>query len=116
MAVVVENIEHAEQLHRLLPSWELRSGHKSADWLPTVSGREIATMVYADRFGVMADVLITGLGTPCWPLAERAFPRGSLRPDRVVLVDFYREGCGRARRDLQRQIREYRGREWNVIE
>jgi hypothetical protein len=116
VAILVECNEHAKQLHGLLPDWELRSGRKQVDWLPTVAGREISTLVYADRFGVRADVLISALGTPLC-LSARAFPRRSLRPgpDRVVLVDFYRDACGRAGRDLQRQITEYQERGWRVI-
>ena len=114
VAVLVESTEHAEQQHRLLPGWSIRSGDKSASWLPTVSGREISTMVYADRFHVGTDVLISALGTPLC-LSGRAFPRRNTRPDQVVVVDFYRDGCGRANSELKRQIRAYRGRGWRVI-
>ncbi len=115
-AIVVENSEHGEQLHRLLPRWGLRTTHELASCIPVVTGQEIATMVYVDQYGVDVDILIRADGGPEWPLEPRVFPPVSVSPGRVVVVDFGEGSDERAQRAGKRQRRAYRDRGWHLIE
>jgi hypothetical protein len=112
-AVLVENREHGEQLHRLLPQWSLRSGHQASGCIPLVLTRDIATMIYAEEYAVEVDVLIRADGNPDWPLSPGIFPRISRSPYQVVVVDFAPLG---SKRHAQRLRRSYQDRGWNVID
>jgi hypothetical protein len=117
VAILVENSEHGEQLHQFLSHWELRKGHEATSCIPSVSGREITTMVYAQEYSIGVDVLIRADGGPDWPLSPRAFPRASLSPDKVVVVDFSDGGGNkRARRTAQWLRSAYQGRGWHLID
>ena len=115
VAILVENIEHGAQLQRLLPSWDLLTRHSVTGCIPTVGGRQIASMSYAQDFGVGTDVLIRADGGVDWPLSAPAFPQASLSPDEVVVVDFEDSGSKRLRRTAQRLRRVYRERGWNIV-
>ena len=116
VAILVESTAHGRALLTVLPDWQL--GHEVPALSEPAAGRPhapvnhriISTLVYAQRNGVHADILIRADGAVDWPLAANAFP---WQGDRAYVIDIIGEG-GNGEARLQRRIRGYERRGWDV--
>jgi hypothetical protein len=121
VAIMTETLEHARNLQRLLPGWELSADtYADDDGLPVsygvpVGGNTIVTASYAQLFGVRVDVLIWAGGAH-WPLEDDAFPRAAAgQKDSVLLVDIADQHDTQLRKLSERRLVHYRNKGWKVI-
>jgi hypothetical protein len=124
VTLLVESTEHARELLRRLPGWEV------LDAVPTPPGarpafprqpfklraldRTVVTSLAAARLEVVdTDVLLrAGPECPLGPLELPGFPPRSMGPRRALLVDVADDGDGLARAAVGRRLRDYAGRGW----
>lgn len=121
VAIMTETLEHARNLHRLLPGWELSAdAYADDDGLPASYGvpvgrNTIVTARFAQLFGIRADVLIWAGGAH-WPLEDDAFPRIATGPnDSVLLIDIADQFDGKLRKDSERRLAHYRDLGWKLF-
>jgi hypothetical protein len=125
VTVLVESAEHARELLRRLPGWEV------LDAVPKPPGgrpsfpihpfklrpldRVIVTALAAARLEVVDTDLVLRAG-PESPLELPGFPPRSVGPRRLVLlVDVADDGDGLARAAVGRRLRDYAGRGWASV-
>jgi hypothetical protein len=125
VTVLVESAEHARELLRRLPGWEvLDAVPKPAGAGPAFArqpfklrplDRVVVTALAAARLATLdADVLVRA-GPEC-PLELPGFPPRSVGPRRVVLlVDVADDGDGLARAAVGRRLRDYAARGWAPV-
>jgi hypothetical protein len=121
VTVLVESTEHARELLRLLPGWEV------LDAVPTPPGarpafpkdpfrlrpldKVIVTVLAAARLVTLDTDVLVRAGPEC-PLELAGFPPRSAGPRRVLLVDVADDGDGLARAAVGRRLRDYAARGW----
>lgn len=123
VSILVESTEHGQQLQKLLPSWHLahmvpepaHEGVRFTDCPSAVNHATISTMVYAERHGVVSDVLIRADGGDDWPLSADRFPgRATGAGDIVLVIDLADHVGGRVTSSLKRRVRAYERLGWRV--
>jgi hypothetical protein len=108
VAILVENPEHARQLHKLLPEWKclnLIPGRKRVTDLPSTFHRTIVTELFAHHIGLKCDVLVRATTSSAFPLENFA------RTQHAFLVEVANEGDVSAARA---HLRDYANRGWTV--
>jgi hypothetical protein len=124
VTVLVESTEHARELLRRLPGWEL------LDAVPTQPGarpafprepfklrpldRVVVTALAAARLEVVDTDVLVRAGPEC-PLELAGFPPRSAGPRRVLLVDVADDCDGLARAAVGRRLRDYAARGWAPV-
>jgi len=124
VAVLLESTEHAKELLPLLPGWRLLhaaphgdGGERDvADSASAVTHRAITTMVYAEKHGILSDIVIRADGTDDWPLSADRFPRRACsNADSVLLIDFADRMDGNLTTSVRRRIRAYQRLGWQIM-
>ena len=116
VVVLVENLEHARRLQRLLPAWDLWNavptecepwdGEEDPNELPPVG--VIATLTYVAKYGIGCDVLVratAGTGRLSWDAIRGVGNKAGTTP--ALVVDIEDEFGKRDRRDTEIRRREY---------
>lgn len=123
VSVLVESTEHAQQLQTLLHDWHLahvvpgpaREAVRFTDCSFAVNHATISTMVYAEKHGILSDVLIRADGGEDWPLSADRFPwKATGAGDSVLVVDFVDHGGGGVASSVRRRTRAYQRLGWQV--
>jgi hypothetical protein len=124
VALLVEGVEHAERLQRLLPNWELRHAipidHEPNDVEenvdePTPLG-VIATLVSAARYGVRCDILVRATGWTGrldWNCITGV---GGKATKPALLIDVLDRSDDRSRADSEAREQEYRQQGLRILE
>jgi hypothetical protein len=124
VVVLVENVEHAWRLQRLLPGWELW------DAVPTEcelwDGEEdpnepppegvIATLVYVAKYGIGCDILVratAGTGRLSWDAIRGGYNKAVTTP--ALVVDIQDEIGKRESRNTEIRRREYQEQGLEVL-
>jgi hypothetical protein len=127
VTVLVESAEHARELLRRLPGWEvLDAVPKPAGAGPAFArqpfklrplDRVVVTALAAARLATLdADVLVrAGPECPLGPLELPGFPPRSVGRRLVLLVDVADDGDGLARAAVCRRLRDYAARSWAPV-
>ncbi|MFM8270780.1 MAG: hypothetical protein ACKODX_00375 [Gemmata sp.] len=124
VVVLVENVEHATRLQKLLPDWEVLhaiptddepwDGEEDPNELPPVG--VIATLVYVAKNGIGCDILVratAGTGKLSWDAIRGGYKKAGTTP--ALVVDIGDEGGKRERRDTEIRRREYREQGLEVV-
>ena len=124
VALLVEGVEHAERLHRLLPGWELRHAVPS-DREPDDAEEEfdaplprgtIATLVSAARYGLRCDVLVRGTGHTGRLDWDRVTGVGGKGTEPALVIDVMDLSDARSRADSEVREQEYRHQGLRVLQ
>lgn len=126
VVVLAETAEHAWELEKLLPKWEVLEAvpveDEHAGWgMPPDSEADpppgtIATLVYVARYGIICDVLVratAGTGRLNWDAILGRGGRPGTTP--ALVVDFEDQSGTRERTDAEIRRREYREQGLEVL-
>ncbi len=116
VVILVENVEHARQLQRLLPAWELWHAIPTDDepWDGEENPNElspagvIATLMYVAKYGINADILVratAGTGRLSWDAIRGGYKKAGTTP--VLVVDIADEAGKHESRNTEIRRREY---------
>lgn len=124
VVILVENLEHARRLQRLLPAWDLWhavptecepwDGEEDPNELPPVG--VIATLMYVAKYGIGCDILVratAGTGRLSWDAIRGGYNKAGTTP--ALVVDIEDEFGKRERRDAEIRRREYREQGLDVL-
>jgi len=129
VTILTESTEHARELLRRLPSWELWSmspeewDHRwrrarAKGWsalVPYSFDKKIITLAMASKLeGLDTDVLVRADGSP-WPWNVPGFPPRLPNPGRTVrLIDLADDGDADAVDAGRRRLRDYQSQGWRI--
>jgi hypothetical protein len=124
VVVLVESTEHGHQLLELMPGWAMLDASPKEDGLEFDSNYYaeskppqgwVMTLVYADRSGIAADVLVRATGGR-GKLRLNGFPneRNSATSS-ALLIDFDDQGDFEARTDTALRVEDYRQNAFQMV-
>lgn len=124
VAILVEGIEHAERLRRMVPAWEMRdaipidreSDDAEEDFDEPTPPGTIATLVSAARYGLKCDVLVRatgGTGRLDW---DRITGFGGRNTKPALVTDVLDLSDERSQADAVLREQEYRQQGLRVLE
>lgn len=124
VAVVVEVVEHARELGKLLPGWPQREAGQlpamvAADRDQVVENLQltheaaILSQGYAQQVGIAADIVIVADGmSRYWP--EYLGPDCCINGDRMLVIDYQDDFDQQAKQDAEARRQDYQGRIWEI--
>ena len=123
VVILVEGVEHAERLERLLPAWEVRHAIPLEREPDDVEEDEheppppgvIATLVSVAADGIRCDVLVRATGGTGHLGWDRIRGLGSIETPALV-IDINDQSDGRSRADTEVRRREYRQQGLRILE
>lgn len=124
VVVLVENVEHATRLLKLLPDWEVLHAIPTDDepWDAEEAPNElpprgvIATTMYVFRNGVACDILVratAGTGRLSWDVIRGGYKKAGTTP--ALVVDIQDENGKREKTDTEIRRREYTEQSLKVL-
>lgn len=115
VTVLVESTEHAQELQKRLPGWQLLTANSATSCLPEVGHRKIVTMTYAADVGIIGDVVIRADGGPDWPLGDALLTTQAAEPsERCLVIDFADCRDPRAASDTASRRAAYEQLNWQI--
>jgi hypothetical protein len=123
--IVVETVEHARRLQKMLPGWDIAQramdmrtdGERDYDWyIPPVTERSIATLMILKERTLQCEVIIRADGTGSGLDGEIELPteRCSRGLNEVLLVDIANHVDFYNRDAVQLRVRNYIGNNYTV--